>query len=38
MSGSNIIYKGRERDKRIKQTMTITLFLLLIVTYYTTII
>ena len=36
MSGNNIKYKGRERNKRIKQTMT-TLFLLLIVTYYTTI-
>ena len=36
MSGNNIKYKGRERNKRIKQTM-ITIFLLLIVTYYTTI-
>ena len=37
MSGSNIIYKGKERKKRIKQTMTITIFLLVIVTYHTTI-
>ena len=37
MSGSNIKCKGRERNKSIKQTMTITIFLLLIVTYYTTI-
>ena len=37
MSGSNIKYKGREGNKRDKQTMTITIFHLLIVTYYTTI-
>ena len=37
MSGSNIKYKGREGNKRDKQTMTITTFQLLIVTYYTTI-
>ena len=36
MSGNNIKYKDRERNKRIKQNMT-TIFLLLIVTYYTTI-
>ena len=36
MSGSNIKYKGRERNKRIKQTIT-TIFHLLIVTHYTTI-
>ena len=36
MSGSKIKYIGRERNKRIKQTMT-TIFLLLIVTHYTTI-
>ena len=35
MSGSNIKYKGREGNKRAKQTMTITTFQLLIVTYYT---
>ena len=35
MSDSNIKYKGRERNKRIKQTMSITIFLLLIVTYTT---
>ena len=26
MSGSDMKYKGRERNKRIKQTMTITIF------------
>ena len=36
MSRSNIKYIGRERNKRIKQTMT-NIFLLLIVTDYTTI-
>ena len=36
MSGSNNKYKGRERNKRIKQTTT-TIFHLLIVTHYTTI-
>ena len=28
MSGSNIIYKGRERNKRVKQTMTIHISLI----------
>ena len=37
MSGSNIKYKGRERNKRDKQTMTIAIFHYLIVTCYTTI-
>ena len=37
MSGSNIKYKGREGNKNNKQTMTITIFQYLIVTYYTTI-
>ena len=37
MSGSNIKYKGREGNKRDKQTMTITFFQKLIVTYYITI-
>ena len=37
MTGINIKYNGRERNKRIKQIMTITILLLLIVTYYTTI-
>ena len=37
MSGSNIKYKGRERNKRDKQTMTIAIFQKLIVTCYTTI-
>ena len=37
MSGSNIKYKGREGNERHKQTMTITIFHLLIVTCYTTI-
>ena len=37
MSGSNIKYKGRERNKRDKQIMTIAIFQKLIVTYYTTI-
>ena len=37
MSGSNIKYKGREGNNKDKQTMTITIFHLIIVTYYTTI-
>ena len=37
MPGSNIKYKGREGNKMDKQTMTITIFQKLIVTYYTTI-
>ena len=37
MSGINIKYKGREGNKKDKQTMTITIFNLLIVTCYTTI-
>ena len=37
MSGSNIKYNGREENKRIKLTMTIIIFHLLIVTYYITI-
>ena len=35
MSGSNIKYKGRVGNKNDKQTMTITIFQKLIVTYYT---
>ena len=37
MSVNNIKYKGRERNKRIKQTITITTFFLSIVSYRTTI-
>ena len=36
MSGSNIKYKRRERNKKDKETMTITIFYKSIVTYYTT--
>ena len=37
MSGSNIKYQGREGNKRNKQSLTIIIFHLLIITYSTTI-
>ena len=37
MSRSNIKYKGKEENKMDKQTITITIFQKLIVTYYITI-